>query len=190
MNRWLTGFVVASGTTALMGVCAHASPTPSQKPGHGDLVRVGSVSVARGIQGGEPLLTDTSQKRWLLVGKLREELLRLEKHEIRVQGREGKRKQMMPTIRVKRYRLLRLDGGQPEVGRLVKDPNGQLSLQQRERTLVVVAAEKTVLKQLQLRVGCRVWLLGELKGQSRIHVRKFGWIRCTSSPTLKVQEST
>lgn len=153
------------------------------KPKGADVVKEGKILVVRGLSGGEPQLTDEGGKRHLCVGPLHAELLRLNGHKIRAWGMAGDKKLMTPTFRVVRYEITDSGGGhRPAVGMLRRQDKGFL-LEQKDRTLTIDASPG-FLRQLAKRVGCKVWIVGELDGTT-LKAYKFGWLSCTTPRMLK-----
>lgn len=152
--------------------------------------REGTIAVVRGVRGGEPQLTERDGKRWLLIGALQQELLRLGGHALKVWGVIGRDRPVLPTVSVRRYELLDAGGGKkPLVGVLQLDARKRLQLHQADDTVLTVDAKKALLAQLKRRLGCKVWLVGELSGDT-LRAHKFGWLNCAKQRPLKAQKET
>ncbi len=145
-----------------------------------EVSKEGKILVVRGSSGGEPQLTAEGGDRFLLVGALREELLRLDGHKLKVWGSEGAKKLEMPTLAVSRYDLVETGGKRPHVGQLRKRGEG-LALERGKEGAFTLKGNKAFLEVLEKRVGCKVWVVGELEGKT-LQAFKFGWISCPNNP--------
>jgi hypothetical protein len=173
---------ICCGVAAMMlALPAWAAP----KPDKGEVVKEGKVLVVRGLEGGEPQLTDEGNQRWLIVGPLREEALSLDGHKLKVWASVGGKKLTMPTLVVKRYEILDSGGHRPAVGLLRRDAPLTFSLERKEGNLEV-KGPRPLLVQLDKNVGCKVWLVGDLEGKKTLKVFKFGSISCRKdTPAIK-----
>jgi hypothetical protein len=166
----------------VLAVDAWAAPKQQQKGG--EVVKEGKVLVVRGLEGGEPQLTDESNQRWLIVGPLREEALNLDGHKLKVWASIGGKKLTMPTLVVKRYEIVDSGGRRPVVGQLRRDAPLAFSLERKEGNLEV-KAPRPLLVQLDKNVGCKVWLVGDIEGKT-LKAFKFGSISCRrDKPAIK-----
>lgn len=184
MRFSLGAFCLFLALLAPQGASARRVQSPPPKP---QAVKEGKLQVVRGIRRPEAQLTDSSGKRWLLVGPLRSELLRLHGHHLRVYGSSAPSNDpaKLATFTVKRYELTRIAGRRPQVGRLASQ-GITLSLVQRDRTLRVIA-KKPMAKRLRRVVGCKVWLLGDVD-KSTIKVFKYGKITCEKRSPIKAKK--
>jgi hypothetical protein len=147
-----------------------------QQPSSGEVVKEGKILVVRGLSGGEPQLTDEGNQRFLIVGALREEAMRLEGHKLKIWATVGGKKLTVPTLDAKRYEILDSGGHRPHVGMLRRDAPLSFSLERKEGTLQVKAPQ-ALLRRLDAHVGCKVWLVGETEGNA-VKAFKYGWISC------------
>jgi hypothetical protein len=147
----------------------------------------GKLRVVRGVSRPQPMLTDQKGKRWLLVGRLRRELVRLHGHTLSVSGTVQPKKLTLPTLNVTRYKIGEVSGRTPQVGRLVKKSKG-LHLRQAERSLRI-KAKGTFLKRLKKRVGCKIWIVGDLDGKT-LKAFRYGLLDCRKRPPLKRKKET
>ena len=143
------------------------------------------------MRGGEPQITDQQGKRFLLTGRWRAELLRLHGHTVKVVGELGDKKLMRPTVKVEQYEIVDSGGGRkPLVGRLeLLSEDKALVLRQQNRVLPI-AGSATLKKRLKRRVGCKVWIVGDIVAGA-LKVAKFGWLSCkTPAPIKPKKEKT
>lgn len=154
----------------------------------GQVVKKGELLIVRGLRAGEPQLTDEQGKRFLLTGKWRKELLRLGGHKVQVWGQLGKKELMQPTVDVERYEIFDSGAGRkPEVGVLLRVREA-LQLRQEEKT-IQVSARPALRKLLLRRVGCKVWIVGELSSGT-LKASKFGWLSCNTNTAIKPKKET
>jgi hypothetical protein len=155
-----------------------------------EVVKEGKVRVVRGLRGGEPQITDEKGKRWLIVGPLRGEAVRLNGHRLKVWAVVGDKKLMMPTLTVNRYEMLESGGRQPLVGILRRETKDKqrLLLERKEESLHVQAS-KPFLRRLARKVNCKVWLTGDLEGTT-LKAFKYGWINCKLPKEIKPRKET
>jgi len=159
------------------------------RPRGTEVMKEGKILVVRGLSGGEPQLNDEGNKRHLCVGPMRGELLRINDHKIRAWGTLGDKKLMTPTFRVERYEILDSGGGRkPAVGLLGREGKGKFVLVRKEGNLTI-RATPAFLRQLGKRVGCKVWVVGDLEG-STLKAFKFGWLSCTTPKAIKPRKET
>ena len=188
----MRSFVAIVGLAWCLGGDAAATPkrpARKQKPPATEPAREGKVTVVRGMGEGEPQLTEATGKRWLLTGDLRAELLQTDGHTLKVWGSEGEKKLLLPTIKVTRYELLDVGGGQrPLVGTLRQVRDQGLVLEQEARTLPITGSAP-FLKRLGERVGCKIWIVGDLEGGA-LNAYKFGWLSCRPMKPLKPKKET
>lgn len=171
---------------------AAKSKQDKDRPHPAEVSREGKILVVRGLEGGEPQLTASDGQRWLLVGLLREELLRLDGHKLRAWGVPGDKKLMMPTLDVSRYDIIDSGGGRrPLVGTLRRDrPGGTgLVLERKEGAPLEVRGSKPLLEAMEKRLRCKIWLLGDLEGQA-VRAFKFGWLSCKAPKSIKTGKET
>jgi hypothetical protein len=146
------------------------------RTGRAEVTHEGKILLVRGDMGTEPQLTTADGKRWLLSGLLKEELLRLDGHKLRAWGVPGAKKLEMPTLEVSRYDIIDSGGGKrPHVGLLHRAASG-LVLQRKDGALEVQGS-KVMIDTLEKRLGCKVWVVGDLEGRG-VKVFKFGWLSC------------
>lgn len=166
------------------GAWAEGRKTGDPKQNKGEVVKEGKVLVVRGLEGGEPQLTDEGNQRWLIVGPLREEALNLDGHKLKVWASVGGKKMTMPTLVVKRYEILDSGGHRPAVGLLRRDAPLAFTLERKEGNLEV-KGPRPLLVQLDKNVGCKVWIAGDLEGKT-LKAFKFGSISCRKdNPAIK-----
>jgi len=177
------GLLLVSSACAAVGV---TPPVPGKAVG-GKVVLSGSLVVVRELERGMPQLTDEQGRRFLLTGAWSDELLRLHGHTVKVWGELGPRKLFQPTVVVTRYELLAVGGQAPQVGELRLEAEGRLQLRQQDRALVL-EAPAALRQRLRARVGCKVWLVGELVG-SVLRPSAFGWLRCQAPQTIDVNQA-
>jgi hypothetical protein len=155
-----------------------------------EVVTEGKVVVVRGLRGGEPQIADDKGKRWLMVGALQGELVRLSGHRIKVWATAGEKKVMMPTLKVRRYEILDSGGGQkPLVGMLRQEPKDQRYVLERDEGNLTITASDAFKRQLARRVGCKIWIVGDLEGTT-LKARKFGWLNCKPPKVIKPRKET
>ena len=145
------------------------------------VVKTGMLRVARGVGGRLAQLTDEQGKRWVLLGRWTKELTRLHNHRVRIWASRGKKKMMMRSLLVKRYELL-APGRKPLVGRL-RRAAGKLVLKQANRE-VEIRAKKPFLERLRRRLGCKIWIVGDL-ADGKLKAFKFGWLDCDKRTPIK-----
>lgn len=180
MTKTLT--LMATTLLALTSAVALAGPKQQPRQPTDEVVISSKVMVVRGMRGGEPQITDKRGKRWLVVGPLQGELVRLHGHKVKVWGTPGAKKLMTPTVKARQYEILDSGGAKPVVGRLVLDGR-RLMLERKGDTLVVTARRSTA-RRLRKRVGCRVWMVGSLQTK-KIKVSMYGWLSCQPPKTMK-----
>jgi len=184
-----TTVIVALLGLVLAPPLARARDKGKQDKGKGvEVVKEGKIRVVRGLSGGEPQLTDAKGRHHLCVGPSHDELLRLGGHTVKAWGAVGDKKLMMPTFKVVRYEITDSGGRKPMVGLLRKEAKERYLLERKEGNLTV-QANKGLLRQLARRVGCKVWMVGELEGTT-LKTHKFGWIRCAPPKAIKPGKET
>jgi len=177
----LGAFALGSGAAG----AAPKMPKKDSKPRSAEVQKEGKLLVVRGLSGGEPQLTTDAGARYLLTGALREELLRLEGHKLRVWAVPGPKKLMMETLEVSRYEIVDSGGGRkPLCGVLRRGAGNVLSLERPRAALLEIEANRALRAELEKRIGCRIWVLGELQGTT-IKVYKFGWLSCKTQKPIK-----
>lgn len=182
----ILGMVLLLGST----VAAEQKKKGKQdKPKGAQVVKEGKIRVVRGLSGGEPQLTDKKGKRHLCVGPVHDELLRLSGHTVKAWGSVGDKKMMTPTFKVARYEITDSGGRRPMVGVLRKEAKKEYKLERKEGLLTVKTKNKGLNRQLAKRVGCKVWMVGELVGET-LRPYKFGWIRCAPPKAIKPDKET
>lgn len=186
MRRRTLALAVALG---LLGASdSRAAPTAPKrkesKPRPSEVQKEGKILVVRGLSSGEPQLTTEDGARFLLTGALREELLRLEGHRLQVTAVPGAKKLMMETLEVSRYEILDSGGGRKPLVGLLRKGAGGLSLERPKAALLEIEANRALLAELEKRVGCKIWILGELQGTT-IKAFKFGWLSCRTPKSIK-----
>ena len=84
----------------------------------------------------------------------------------------------------------RLDAGgqRPLVGLLRQVRNQQLLLEQENRN-VPLSASPPLTKRLMERVGCKVWVVGDLESGT-LNAFKFGWLSCKKTKPLKPRKES
>jgi hypothetical protein len=177
-TRWI-------GAIGLVALLASPVQAKDRTKARGDeVIKEGKILVVRGMDGEEPQITDESDKRWLITGPLREEVLRLSGHKIKVWAREGDKKMMTPTLNAREYEILDAGGGRrPVVGSLRMTAALTYSLERKEGNLPIKGS-KPFLEQLGKHVGCKVWLVGDLEGKT-LKAFKYGWLSCKTTPKIK-----
>jgi hypothetical protein len=176
---------ICSGVATLVLALGAGAWAEGGKQDKGEVVKEGKVLVVRGLEGGEPQITDEANQRWMIVGPLREEALSLDGHKLKVWATvSGQKKLTMRTLLVKRYEILDSGGRRPVVGLLQRDAPLALSLERKEGNLDV-KGPRPLLVQLDKKVGCKVWLVGDLEGKT-LKAFKFGSISCKKDkPAIK-----
>lgn len=171
------------------GACAAATarPVPGKALG-GKIVLVGGITVVRELDRPVPQIADEQGRRFLLTGGGAEELLRLHGHTVKVWGELGPKKLLQPTVVVARYELLEVGGQRPQVGELRLEGDGRLLLRQVDRVLLLEPSA-ALRQRLRERVGCKVWIVGELAGRA-LRPAAFGWLRCQAAPPIDVQQGS
>lgn len=189
--------VLALGLPVLWASTAQATPgersarraakfgkSKDSKPAQAEVIKDGKILVVRGLRGGEPQLTADDGQRWILVGLLREELLRLDGHRLKIWAVPAEKKLLMPTLDVARYEMLDAGGGRkPVVGVLRKTGSGTLGLERPEGELEIKGSQP-FLKAMEKHLGCKVWVVGDLEGKE-VKAFKFGWIECKQAKPIK-----
>lgn len=172
---------------SLLLVLASASPAaagPRQKqPRVSELNITGKVVVVRGLRGGEPQISDAKGKRWLMTGRLQDELLRVHGHTLTVWGAPSGKKEVFPTLNVARYEIQDAGGQKPVVGRLRREAKGRYSLVRKSDTLRVKAS-RSFLRKLKKRDGCKVWMVGAVSGRT-LKAFIYGWLNCKQPKAIK-----
>ncbi|MCB9555138.1 MAG: hypothetical protein H6707_03465 [Deltaproteobacteria bacterium] len=173
----------------LVALAANAAAERREKPANSDVVKEGRIAVVRGVSRAEAQLTDHQGRRYLLTGALSNELLRLSGHTVKVWGVQGKEKLLTPTLRVDRYQIIDSGGTRPHVGRLLSDPKDKTGIILRKRAEVGeqrlrVSAKRPLARRLRQRLGCKVWIAGEVTGDT-LNAYKFGWLNCDTSKPIK-----
>lgn len=155
------------------------------QPKSTEVVKEGKILVVRGSDGGEPQLTDEDGKRWLIVGDLRDEVLQLDGHRLKVWGKTGDPKLLTPTLEATRYEIVDSGGGRkPLVGVLRQVPSKQGYLLERSEGNLQIKASAALSKKLGERTGCKIWIVGDLEGTT-LKAFKFGWINCKPPKAIK-----
>jgi len=97
----------------------------------------------------------------------------------------------MVTFDVSRYDITDSgDGRKPVVGVLRRDPTGTgLNLERKNEASLDVKGSKPMVDAMIKRLGCKVWLLGDLEGQA-VKVFKFGWLTCKPPKAIKTGKET
>jgi hypothetical protein len=182
--------MVALGALVLAGEARATPRTPrtpqkDSKPRPSEVQRDGKLLVVRGLSGGEPQLTIEDGSRFLLTGPLRDELLRLEGHKLRIWAVPGAKKLLMDTLDVSRFEILDAGGGRrPLVGVLRKSAGNVLNLERPKAASLEIEASRALHAELEKRVGCRIWVVGELEGTT-VKAFKFGWLSCRTPKSIK-----
>jgi hypothetical protein len=173
----------------LLLLVAAAPPRKEEKPRPAEVKKEGKLLVVRGLSGGEPQLTADDGGRYLVTGVWREELLRLEGHKVRLWATPGPKKLMMPTLDASRYEILDSGGGRrPLVGTLRSRSAGGLALERPKEATLDVEAPSALRAELAKRVGCKVWLVGDLEGTT-IKAFKYGWLSCKPPKAIKTDKT-
>ncbi len=161
---------------------AEAGP-PQNKPKVDEVSITGKVMVVRGLRGGEPQITDAKGKRWLMVGNLQTELMRVHGHTLTVWGTPGDKKAIFQSLKVLRYEIQDAGGQKPVVGRLRREGKGRYVLVRKADTLRI-SARKSFLRKLKKRDGCKVWMVGTLQGKT-LKAFMYGWLNCKPPRVIK-----
>lgn len=178
----LVALLLSQGT-AQADEKAPAAPVPAVKEMEGRLL------VVRGLRQGEPQFTDARGNRYLLGGKWRGELLRLDGHVVKVWGKPGEKMLMTPTLTVERYEILGSGYGIPVVGQLRLSASGALTLVQAGTDDgVKLTGSASMLRRLRKREGCKIWFVGRKATKGATRVRSFGWLSCPAPAVKKPQE--
>lgn len=149
------------------------------------LIKQGRLRVVRSVDGRAAQLTDAKGKRWMLVGKLRPELMRLHNHQVKVWATAGKKKMMRPTLRVRRYALMSVSGRKPLVGKLRKLASAPSRLGIKQKSgIVPIRGSKPFVKRLRRRLGCKIWIVGDMTNGT-LKAFKFGWLRCEKRQPIR-----
>ena len=190
-SRTLLAAAAASACALLLWDAPAAARKKKQdKPKGAEVIKQGKVQVVRGLSGGEPQLTDRADKRWLITGPLRGEAMRLHGHQLKVWAIPGPKKMMVPTLAVKRYVITSSGGRKPVVGRLSRKAKRTFVLvRDKKSDLDIRSTNKRFLRRLAARVGCKVWMLGELEGTT-LKAYKFGWINCKPPKVIKPRKES
>jgi hypothetical protein len=110
-------------------------------------------------------------------------------HVLKVWASVGpKKKLMMRTLDVQRYEIVDSGGRKPLVGRLRRGSKRLLLVREDAKDLRVKGS-KPFMRRLAARVGCKVWVVGELDG-STIKAYKFGWIKCKPPKPIKPRKES
>jgi hypothetical protein len=91
---------------------------------------------------------------------------------------------MMETLEVNRYEILDSGGGRRPLVGLLRKSAGTLSLERSESALLEIESPRALRAELEKRVGCRIWVVGDLEGTT-IKAFKFGWLSCRSPKSIK-----
>ncbi len=153
-----------------------------------EIIKEGKILVVRGERGGEPQLTDSEGKRWLITGDTRDEVLHLNGHRIKVWAASGAKKHTLSTLKVRQYEIVDSGGRKPMVGVLKKNEKEDLFLEGKEVKLKVKVS-RALAKHLVKRIDCKVWLAGKIEDQS-IKVYKFGWLKCDAKKNIKPRKES
>lgn len=157
---------------------------PQNKPRVHEQSLTGKVMVVRGLSGGgEPQITDAKGKRWMLMGPLQTELLRVHGHTLTVRGAPTGKKAILPGFTAASYEILDAGGQKPVVGRLRREGKGRYVLV-RKRDTLRIRARKSMLRKLKKRVGCKVWLAGTVQGKT-LKPFMYGWLTCKPPKVIK-----
>jgi hypothetical protein len=186
-----TAILALSLALALLAPAAEARRKKGKqdKPKGAEVLKEGKIRVVRGLGGGEPQLTDQHGTKHLCIGPARDELLRLNGHRLKAWGVVGdKKKLMMPTFKVSRYEITDSGGRKPVVGILRKEPKDRYVLERKEGNLTI-KARASFKRQLRRRVGCKIWIVGDLEGTT-LKAFKFGWINCKAPKAIKPRKET
>ncbi len=179
VGKLLGVYALCAGMT--LSALPAAAGTPKSLPKKvitKQLVKQGRLRVVRSVDGRAAQLTDAKGKRWLLTGALRPELLRLHNHRLKVWATPGKKKMMRATLRVRRYVVTVISGRKPLIGRLQKMASAPSHLGIKQKNgLVPIRGSKPFIKRLRRRLGCKIWIVGDM-ADSTLKAFKFGWLRC------------
>jgi len=182
MMIMLALMLVAGDTTA------EKRKKKQEKPKGAEVEKKGKIQVVRGLQGGEPQLTDERGVRFLCSGPLKGELLRLHGHGVGAWGVPGEKKMMTPTFKVVRYAITDAGGGQkPLVGVLRRE--GKRYQLHHTGGQVTLRASAAFMRRLARRVGCKIWVVGELDGPA-LKAYKFGWLNCRLPKPIRPRKET
>ena len=174
-----TIFLVAAlaAFLTLPGVSRADEKAPA--PAAAEAAKEGRLLVVRGLRQGEPQITDGQGNRYLLQGKWRGELLRLDGHVVKVWGKPGKKMLMTPTLVVDRYEILGAGYGKPVVGTLGSSDGGALSLTPAgAEDKVKLTGSASMTRKLRKRLRCKIWYVGRRPSKATTRVRSFGWLSC------------
>lgn len=186
--------IILSITLLLSPGLAAAGDTP---PAAGAPALEGRLLVVRGVSGGEAQLTDSKGERFLLQGKWRPELLRLDGHLVKVWGTPGKKHLMTPTVKVARYAILDTGGGAPRVGVLSTSGDALTLTPEDGGGPVRLSGSRSMLRKLRKRAGCKVWVVarwpkkGEAKAKGKaVRARVYGWLSCPAASAAPETKSS
>lgn len=195
-----TQWTIILGLGIMLGGFAAAEKATSAKKDasvSSQISKEGKILMVREFRENLAELTDAAGQHWYLTGKWREEMIRLDGHKVKVWGIAGAKKMRRPELEVLRYDIIDSGGGhKPWVGILQRKAPQVFALEpldQNEKTAPYeVKASRPFLQQLDKRVGCKIWVVGEKKGRV-IDAYKFGWLYCpvsNSSQEVKEKVST
>lgn len=191
MQRSVSRGLMAISALALLltGPMTASAKDRKEKPKEVEVVKEGKILVVRGLAGGEPQLTDQQDKRWLIVGPLRAETLRLGGHRIRVWATVGEKKLMTPTLKVSRYEILESGSGRkPLVGTLRQEESKTYLLERPEGKLRIKGS-RSLMQRLAKRTDCKIWIAGSLEGTT-LRAKTFGWISCKTPKAIKPRKES
>ncbi len=172
------------GASLLLVLASPAAAGPRQKqPKVHEVTITGKVVVVRGLRGGEPQITDAKGKRWLMIGALQDELLRVHGHTLTVWGTPSAKKEVFPTLKVARYEIQDAGGQKPVVGRLRRVAKGSYLLVRKSDSLLIKAS-RSFLRKLKKRDGCKVWMVGAVQGRT-LKAFMYGWLTCKQPRVIK-----
>lgn len=190
MRRWIFSTVTAAALAALLAPGVADARRKQEKPKEAEVVKEGKITVVRGFGGGEPQFTDERNKRWMIVGPLRDEAVRLGGHMIKIWATVGiKKKMMMPTLEVKRYEILDSGGGRKPVVGILRHVKQVYMLERKEGNLRIEARSRSFFRRLARRVNCKIWIVGDLEGTT-LKAFKFGWLNCKPPKALKPRKES
>lgn len=164
------------------------TPKPAPPVADVEQEKRGRLLVVRGLREGEPQFTDADGSRYLLTGKWRGELLRLDGHVVKIWGKPGEKKLMTPTLTVSRYEILSAGYGTPIVGKLQQTPGGGGSftlVQAGTEPALKLTGSASMQRKLRKRLGCKIWFVGRKPVKGVTRVRIFGWLSCEQAPADK-----
>ena len=187
-----TIFLVSVLTALLMIPGQARADEKPPAPAAATLEKEGRLLVVRGFRQGEPQFTDEKGDRFLLQGKWRGELLRLDGHKVKVWGKPGQKKLMTPTLVVDRYQILGVGYGEPVVGQLQQAASGALTLVRAGVGVdpgVTLVGSASMTRKLRERLGCKIWYVGRKPNKGSQRVRSFGWLSCPPPAVIKPQEN-